>query len=187
MKEDINKCLEALHQGGIIIYPTDTVWGLGCDATNPDAVEKIYKIKQRDKSKSMLILLENINQVFSYVEKPPEVALDMIELSTEPLTVVFEKAKNLPLNLIASDGSIAIRVSKNKFTSELIRRFKKPVVSTSANFSGQDTPLSFKEIDDDLIGMADYVVRFGQKETRRKKASSIIRISNQGEIDIIRK
>jgi L-threonylcarbamoyladenylate synthase len=187
MKDDIKQCLDTLHQGGIILYPTDTIWGLGCDATNPDAVDRLYKIKQRDPDKAMLILIENINQVTSYVEKPPEVALDMMELAAEPLTLIFEKAKNLPLNLIGDDGSIAIRLTEETFTSELLRRFRKPVVSTSANFSGGETPLRFADIDENLKSKADYVVHFRRKESRHKKSSSIVRIGNNGEIDIIRK
>jgi L-threonylcarbamoyladenylate synthase len=187
MKDDIKHCLDTLHQGGIILYPTDTIWGLGCDATNPDAVDKLYRIKQRDPEKAMLILIENINQVTSYVEKAPDVALDMMELATEPLTLIFEKAKNLPLNLIGNDGSIAIRLTNEKFTSELLKRFKKPIVSTSANFSGAETPLRFSDINDKLKSLTDYVVEFRRKESRHKKSSSIIRIGNNGEIDIIRK
>lgn len=186
MKQDIQKCIDTLHKGGIILYPTDTIWGLGCDATNPDAVEKLYSIKHRPPQKSMLILIENMNQVTSYVDNPPEVALDMMELSTEPLTIVFDKAKNLPHNLIAEDGSIAIRLVKSGFVAQLLSRFKRPVVSTSANFSGSETPLNFSDISDQLLAKVDYASDTG-REKRHKKTSSVIKIKGDGEIIILRK
>ncbi len=186
MKEEIKKTLDILHNGGIILYPTDTIWGLGCDANNAEAIDKLYKIKRRDASKSMLILIENITRVSSYVNKPPEVALDMMEFSQEPLTIIFDGAKNLPTNLIANDGSIAIRLVQDDFCKELIKRFKKPLVSTSANFSGQASPLKFSDIDKSLINSVDYVVNH-KRDSRHVKASSIIRIRENNQIEIIRK
>ncbi len=186
MKEEIKKTLDILHNGGIILYPTDTIWGLGCDANNAEAIDKLYKIKRRDTSKSMLILIENITRVNSYVNKPPEVALDMMEFSQEPLTVIFDGAKNLPTNLIANDGSIAIRLVKDEFCKELIKRFKKPLVSTSANFSGEASPLKFSDIDNALIDSVDYAVNH-KRNSRHVKSSSIIRVRENNQIEIIRK
>lgn len=186
MKEKILKTLDVLHNGGIILYPTDTVWGIGCCATDADAIDKLYKIKQRDKSKSFLILLDHVSQIQSYVNKPSEVALDMMNLSEDPLTVIFESAKNLPKNLIAEDGSIAIRIVNDPFCKALIGKLKRPIVSTSANFSGEPTPIYFREIDKKLIDMVDFTVKMKQNE-RHKKSSSIIKISRNNEIKIIRK
>jgi L-threonylcarbamoyladenylate synthase len=186
MKEKILKTLDVLHNGGIILYPTDTVWGIGCCATDADAIDKLYKIKQRDKSKSFLILLDHVSQVQAYVNKPSEVALDIMNLSEDPLTVIFESAKNLPKNLIAEDGSIAIRIVNDPFCKALIGKLKRPIVSTSANFTGEPTPLYFKEIDRKLIAMVDYTVKLKQN-VRHKKSSSIIKISRNNEIKIIRK
>ncbi len=185
-KQDIKDCLTTLNKGGIILYPTDTIWGLGCDATNPDAVNKLYSIKKRDKQKPMIILLDNINRVMSYVDKPPQVALDVMELSSEPTTVVFDKAKNLPENLIGQDGSIAIRIIKKKSLTELIKRFKRPLVSTSANFAEEPTALSFNDIPDKLKSSADYVCKPYKNDATHKR-SAIIRIKQDGEIIFLRK
>lgn len=184
---DTKEIIEVLNKSGVLLYPSDTLWGLGCDATNADAIDKIYKIKKRDHNKSMIILIDNINMVYSYTENPPDVALDMMEMSAEPLTIVFEKAKNLPLNLIAKDNSIAIRLVNDDFCKNLIRRLHKPIVSTSANFSGKETPLGFSDIDKELIEKVDFVVDIKHDVKRYKKASSIIKISNNSEIEILRK
>ncbi|MFW5805508.1 MAG: L-threonylcarbamoyladenylate synthase [Bacteroidales bacterium] len=185
-KQDLKGCLTTLHQGGTILYPTDTIWGLGCDATNPEAVDRLYTLKQRDQNKPMIILLENINQIMSYVDRPPKVALDVIELSNEPLTVVFDKAKSLPHNLISQDGSIAIRLVKKKSIAELIRRFRKPIVSTSANIAGVPSAKSFEDISDTLKSRVDYVCKSHRDEYCRKR-SAIIRIKQDGEIIFLRK
>ncbi|MGC9332332.1 MAG: L-threonylcarbamoyladenylate synthase [Bacteroidales bacterium] len=184
-KQDIKACLTTLHNGGIILYPTDTIWGIGCDATNPDAVDKLYNIKERDKHKPMIILLDTINRIMSYVDKPPEVALDVIELSNQPITVVFDKAKNLPETLIGQDGSIAIRVVKKKSLVELIRRFKRPLVSTSANVAGESPALSFKDIPDKLKTRVDYVCKSHRNDSGQK-ISTVIRIKQDGEIIFLR-
>lgn len=186
MKEEIFKTLDVLHKGGVILYPTDTIWGLGCDAINAEAIDKLYNLKRRDASKSMLILIDHISKVFSYVNHPPEVAMDMMEISQEPITVIFDGAKNLPKNLIADDGSIAIRLVKDDFCKDLIRRFKKPIVSTSANFSGQDSPLKFSDIDAELVSSVDLAVNY-KRNARHVKASSIIRVRENNQIEIIRK
>src|SRR5690606_12453058 len=144
--EDVKKALEVLRAGGLILYPTDTIWGIGCDATNPEAVEKVFALKGRTQEKSLIILLENDNQLAAYVQEIPETAYALIEFSERPLTIVFDGAKNLAQNLINQDGSIGIRVVNHPFCSALLQRFRKPIVSTSANLSGQKSPSFFGEI-----------------------------------------
>ena len=187
MKEDIAKALEVLHNGGIILYPTDTIWGLGCDATNEEAVKKIYKIKQRSDQKSLLVLIDNPGKISSYVNEIPEVAWDLIDLTDKPLTIVYSNAKNLAKNLIADDGSIGIRIVNDPFCQKLIQRFKKPIVSTSANISEAISPSNFSEISNNIIDLADYVVKWKQDDYTKAQASSIIKLKNTGEIQIIRK
>ena len=187
MHDDIKMCLNTLRDGGIILYPTDTVWGIGCDATNKEAVQRIYKIKKRQDSKSMLVLMENPALLERYVDEVPEIAWDLVEVSTTPLTVIYPKAKNLAENLIAEDGSIGIRFTKEEFTSELLRRFRKPLVSTSANISGEIPPRFFDKISDEIKNAVDYVVKFRQKDVTPAQPSSIIKLGVGGRIDIIRK
>ena len=187
MNEDIKKAIEVLKQGGIILYPTDTSWGIGCDATNEEAVEKLYAIKQRDKSKSMLILLDNPVKVQTYINDVPEIAWDLIDLAEKPLTIIFNEAKNLAPNLINKDGTIGIRITAEDFSRNLCMRFRKPIVSTSANIAGQEAPLNFNQIDPQIIDLVDYVVEYRQDEFYKQTPSSIIKLGNSGEIDIIRK
>ena len=184
--EDINKALEVLRSGGIILYPTDTVWGIGCDATNPDAVAKIYALKQRHDSKSMLVLVDAPMRIQSYIERIPDVAWDLIELTDKPLTIIYDKAKNLAPNLIADDGSIGIRVTSELFSKELCSRFKKPIVSTSANVSGKAAARFFAEVTADIVDGVDYVVQYRQDDTTPSKPSGIIKLGSGGEIKIIR-
>jgi L-threonylcarbamoyladenylate synthase len=186
MKDDLNEALAVLKQGGVILYPTDTVWGIGCDATNPEAVARIYKIKQREDSKSMLVLMENPALLDRYVDDVPEIAWDLIEITTTPLTVIYSGAKNLAPNLIASDGSIGIRFTREEFTLELLKRFRRPLVSTSANISGQPTPALFSEISDEIKSAVDYVVKFRQEDQAKSKPSGIIKLGEGGKIEIIR-
>lgn len=186
MNEDINKALEVLKSGGIILYPTDTIWGLGCDAANKDAVEKIFKIKKRNEQKSMLILLNNISSIYSYVEIVPEIAFDIIELSDKPVTVIFPGAKNLAQNLIAEDGSIGIRITHERFTEQLLKKFRKPIVSTSANVANTETPLNFSEISNEIKEKVDYIVEYKQEETILGNPSSIIKIGLSNEVQVIR-
>jgi len=186
MNEDINKAVAVLEEGGVILYPTDTVWGIGCDATNNDAVKRIYEIKQRTDSKAMLVLLENINKIFSYVEEVPEIALDIAEVSIKPTTIIYPGAKNLASNLIAEDGTIGIRLASDDFCQKLISRFKKPIVSTSANISGEKSPQNFSQISEDLRNEVDYVVEYKQDDLSKSNSSSIIKIGLGGEINIIR-
>jgi len=187
MTEDIKSALEVLKSGGIILYPTDTIWGLGCDATNEKAVAKIYEIKKRDDQKSMLVLLDNENKIPLYIKEMPEIAWDLIELADKPLTIVFPGAKNLAKNLISEDGSIGIRVSKDEFNKKLIERFRKPIVSTSANISGQVSPQNFDDISDEIINSVDYIVRWRQDDHTKSSPSSIVKLGIKGEIEIIRK
>jgi L-threonylcarbamoyladenylate synthase len=186
-KEDITNALETLRKGGVILYPTDTIWGIGCDATNADAVKRVYEIKQREDTKSMLVLLENPNLILSYIEEMPEVAWDLIEFAEKPTTIIYDKAKNLPINLIAEDGSIGIRITNEAFTQQLIQRFRKPLVSTSANVSGQPSPQNFDSISDEIKSKVDYIVKYRQEERANPQPSSIIKLGVSGLIQIIRK
>ena len=186
MQEEIKKALDILFSGGIILYPTDTIWGIGCDANNEKAVQRIYEIKKRADSKSMLVLIDDAGRIPSYVEEMPEIAWDLIELSEKPLTLIYSEAKNLAKNLIAEDGSIGIRVTRDKFTRDLIRRFKRPIVSTSANVSGQTAPAFFDEISEEIKSAVDYIVNHRQEDTTKAVPSSIIKLGVNGEVKIIR-
>ena len=185
MQQEINNSIKILQEGGIILYPTDTIWGLGCDATNQEAVEKIYNFKGK-KSKSMLVLLDSENKLQQYVQTVPDMAWDLIEMTNKPLTIIYPKAKNLAKNLAADDGSIGIRITNDKFCQELIRRFKKPIVSTSANISGKKNPSIYIEIQKEIINFADYIVNWRQNDNKNIKASSIIKLGLNNEIEIIR-
>ena len=147
MQQEINKAIDILRKGGVILYPTDTIWGIGCDATNSEAVEKIYKIKQRAESKAMLVLINDSSELDKYVESVPDIAYELIDVTVKPLTIIYDDAIGLASNLIASDGSVGIRVTKEEFSNQLCKRLKKPIVSTSANISGEKTPATFREID----------------------------------------
>jgi L-threonylcarbamoyladenylate synthase len=187
MHDDIKKALEVLKNGGIILYPTDTIWGIGCDATNENAVDRIYKIKKRADSKSMLVLMENPALLERYVVEVPEIAWDLVEVATTPLTVIYPNAKNLAKNLVAEDGSIGIRFTKEAFTVQLLQRFRKPIVSTSANISGEKSPTFFDEISDEIKSQVDYIVEYRQNDSTPSQPSSIIKLGIGGRIDIIRK
>lgn len=187
MKVDIDKSIEVLSTGGVILYPTDTIWGIGCDATNEKAVERIYKIKQRCDQKSMLILLDNQNKIPSYITEMPELAWDLIDLTETPLTIIYSGAKNLAPNLIAPDGSIGIRISNDEFNQKLIQKFRKPIVSTSANISGSPSPQHFDDISQEIIDAVDYAVEWKQDDLSKSQASSIIKLGINGDIQIIRK
>jgi len=187
LKEEINKALEVLKTGGVILYPTDTIWGLGCDATNAEAVDKILKIKNRPAEKSLIILLDADHKLQSYVQEIPEVTYDLIEYAENPLTIVFSGAKNLAPNVINADGSVGIRIVKHDFCTQLIQRFRKPIVSTSANLSGQTSPKFFDDIDPEIISGVDYVVDFEQESRTAKKPSTIMKLSSSGQFEFIRK
>lgn len=187
MQQEINKAIDVLKKGGVILYPTDTIWGIGCDATNPAAVEKIYKIKQRAESKAMLVLINDSSELDKYVETVPDIAYELIDVAVRPLTIIYDEAIGLASNLIASDGSIGIRVTKEEFSHQLCKRFRKPIVSTSANLSGKKSPATFREIDNAILESVDYVVNYRQNDDCALKSSEIIKLSKSGTIKIIRK
>ncbi|MEF2621689.1 L-threonylcarbamoyladenylate synthase [Xylanibacter rarus] len=186
-QDDIKKAVEVMKNGGVILYPTDTVWGIGCDATNAEAVAKVYKIKQRDDSKALICLVDSDARLQRYVRNAPEVAWNVMELATKPTTVIFDEAVNLAHNLIAEDGSIAMRITNEEFSKELCYRFQKPIVSTSANISGQPAAQNYCDISEELLNAVDYVCFSRRQEHKPHTPSSIIKIKNNGEIDIIRK
>jgi L-threonylcarbamoyladenylate synthase len=185
MEEDIALALAALKKGDIILYPTDSVWGIGADATNPDAVEKIYVLKKRADTKAMIVLVPEEKWILDYVAEPKPKVADYIKGITKPTTVIYDQAKNVATNLIAADGSIAIRICKANFAQQLMQAFGKPIVSTSANISGLPTPMCFKDISLDIIDGVDYVVRSEQEDTSLKAPSAIVKWE-QDQIIIIR-
>ena len=186
LKEEVRKACEVLKNGGIILYPTDTIWGIGCDATNEEAVKRVYELKHREDSKAMLVLLDDVGKLASYVEVP-DVAYELLEVNDKPMTIILANAKNLAKNLIAQDRTIGIRITSEIFTKALLYRFRKPIVSTSANISGESSPKCFAEISEAVKSAVDYVVDFRQEETSNPAPSSIIKLGVGGEIQIIRK
>ncbi|WPU95859.1 L-threonylcarbamoyladenylate synthase [Mucilaginibacter sabulilitoris] len=187
LKDEVAKALKVLQEGGIILYPTDTIWGIGCDATNTEAVQKIYRLKQRDEAKSMIILLDTENKLESYVSDVNPLAYDLIEYAENPLTLVMPGAKNVSPALIAVDGSIAIRVTGNQFCQQLIQRLRKPLVSTSANISGKPSPQYFSQIDQEVIDGVDYVVDIDQHSKEIKNPSTIMKLAPDGTFEFIRR
>ena len=175
-----------MNEGGVILYPTDTIWGIGCDATNEEAVRRVYQIKRRSDSKAMLVLVDSPVKVDFYVQDVPEVAWDLIEVADKPLTIIYSGARNLASNLIAEDGSVGIRVTNEEFSKRLCQQFRKAIVSTSANISGQPSPANYSEITEELKSMVDYVVGYRQEEMGHPKPSSIIKLDKGGVIKIIR-
>lgn len=184
--KDVKQAIEVMRQGGIILYPTDTIWGLGCDATNEKAVERIYQIKQRNESKAMICLVDSENRLSRYVRNIPHVAWDLLECSVRPTTLILDGATGLANNLIAEDGSVAMRITNDLFSKELCYRFQKPVVSTSANISGQPAPQLFKDINDEILKSVDYVCTSRREEKRKHSPSCIIKLASDGEVQIIR-
>ena len=183
---DIQDCVNVLREGGLILYPTDTIWGIGCDACNNEAVQKIYSIKKRETGKSMLILAADTNMVDRYVQVFPEIAEELFDTSDTPLTIILPDARNLAKDLPAEDGSVGIRIPDDSFCEELLRRFRRPIVSTSANFSGEPSPSWFGDINPDLIDKIDHVAKWKQDDQSQNKASSIIKIDVDGTFKIIR-
>lgn len=181
----MDEIVEIISSGGIILYPTDTIWGIGCDATNADAVEKIYQIKKREASKPMIILVDNDQRLQSLVEVP-EMAWEIIDLSEKPVTIIYDHPKGIAKNLLAEDGSIGIRVVKDKWCQQLIRKINVPLVSTSANFSGDKSPKHFADINDKLKQSVDFVVEDKNNLPSEWDASSIIRIWRDNRIKVIR-
>jgi len=184
--EDIKKACQVMQDGGVILYPTDTIWGIGCDATNEEAVRRVYEIKRRADSKAMLVLVDSAVKVDFYVQDVPAVAWDLIDVADKPLTIIYSGARNLASNLLAEDGSVGIRVTGEEFSKALCFRFRKAIVSTSANVSGQPSPHTFAEISDEIKNAVDYVVEARRTETEPARPSSIIKLGQGGEVKIIR-
>ena len=184
-EKDIEKCLEVLKGDGLILYPTDTVWGVGCDATNEKAVEKIYKLKRRSDEKAMIVLVADEKDIMQHVAAPDLSLFDYLDKATKPTTVVYEGALGFADNLVAKDGSIAIRICKEEFCRRLIKRFRKPIVSTSANISGMPAPKFFKEISDEIKNGVDHIVRYKQEDETSTQPSSLIKWNN-GNVTILR-
>lgn len=187
MNEDIKNALKVLINGGTLLYPTDTVWGIGCDATNEEAVKKVFKIKKRADTKSMLVLIDDFSRIKDYVTQIPKVVLKILESENKPLTIIYPGAKNLASNLINIDGSIGIRIVKDEFCNRLISEFKKPIVSTSANISGKPAPTKFSEINPEIKKNIHYVVKWRQDDSSQYWASGIIKVAVNGKVEVIRK
>lgn len=187
IEDDIRNAVETMRKGGVILYPTDTVWGIGCDGTNAQAVAKVYEIKRRTDSKAMICLVDSDARVQRYVRNVPNVAWELFDCADKPTTIVLDGAVNLAPNLIAEDGSIAIRITKEDFSKQLCYRFQKPIVSTSANISGEPAAQNFKDISQEIIDAVDYVCWSRRQEHKPHKPSSIIRLREDGQVEIIRK
>ena len=185
-EKDIDHCLAVLHEGGTILYPTDTVWGIGCDATNPSAVQKIYKLKERPSRKSMIVLLADEKDILKYVASPDPAVFEYLKSVDKPTTVVYDGAIGLAQNLVQDDGSIAIRIVGDKFCRHLLKRFRKPIVSTSANLSGEITPSIFREILNPIRTGVDYVVHYRQDDEKPARSSAVVKLNRDGSTTIIR-
>lgn len=186
-EEDIKNAVKVLREGGVILYPTDTVWGIGCDATNAKAVAKVYDIKHRDDSKALICLVDSDARLQRYVRNVPAVAWDLLDAAIKPTTVILDDATNLAPNLIAEDGSIALRITREAFSHELCYRFQKAIVSTSANISGEPAAQNYRDISEEIINSVDYVCWSRRQEHKPHTPSSIIRLKPDGEVTIIRK
>ena len=186
INQEVHKAFEIIKEGGIILYPTDTVWGIGCDATNSEAVAKIYQLKQREESKSMIVLMNGEKMIYNVFKEVPEVAWQIIDLSEKPTTIILDQPRNVATNLIASDNTLGIRLVKEPFCFKLMEKMKKPLVSTSANISGQPTPIAFKDISQEIIKGVDYVVNLHQEKIAGKP-STIIKLTNDSQVKVIRK
>lgn len=186
-EEDIKDAVDALRRGDIILYPTDTVWGIGCDATNSEAVRRVYEIKRRADSKALILLVDDCNSLWRYVDDVPEVAEQLIAVSDRPTTVIYDHARNVAPEVVAADGSVAIRVTAEAYSRELCRRLHRPLVSTSANISGEPAAATFSEISDEIKNAVDYIARYGRDNDSPARPSVIIKISSDSTFKIIRK
>ena len=186
MEDDIKQACKIMQAGGIILYPTDTIWGIGCDATNAEAVKKVYELKQREDSKSMLVLIDSSAKLQSYISEVPDIAWDLIEVSDKPLTIIYPGARNLAPNLIGEDGTVGMRMTQEAFSKKLCERMRRPIVSTSANISGKASPAQFSEISKEIKQGVDYIVKYRQEEKQKSAPSSIIKLGLSGEIKVIR-
>jgi L-threonylcarbamoyladenylate synthase len=185
LKEEIAHTIATLKRGGLILYPTDTIWGIGCDATNADAIERVYALKNRPGAKALICMVSDFKMLNQYVSNIPEVAYDILKYAVKPTTIIYDKPIRVAQNLLAEDESLAIRVSKHNFSKSLIRKFKRPIVSTSANLSGQPSPQSFQEIDPAILAGVDYVVNL-ERNKKNGPPSAIIKLKNDGTVQIIR-
>lgn len=186
MQEEIHKAYEVIKDGGIILYPTDTVWGIGCDATNPEAISKIYALKKREETKSMIVLMNGEKMMYNVFREIPETAWQIIDLSEKPTTLILDDPRNVAPNIIGSDKTLGVRLVKEPFCFKLMERMKKPLVSTSANISGEPTPKSFKEISPEILNGVDYVVNL-HRDKVADKPSTIIKLTKDSQVTIIRK
>ena len=184
--EDINAAVATLRNNGVILYPTDTIWGLGCDATSDEAVEKIFNIKVRDENKSLIILVNNKQMLERYVDSIPDIAFELMSVAEKPLTIIYPKGKNLAKGVCATDGSVGIRICRDEFCNQLLTLFEKPLVSTSANFSGKPSPEFFGDIEHNLLNIVDYSVKYRQQDRQKNVQSAIIKLNADGTIKIIR-
>lgn len=183
--EEVKKCVGELSRGNLILYPTDTLWGIGCDATNEEAVKKVYALKQRQDSKALICLVSSQAMLERHVQKVPDLAYDIMDLATKPTTIVFDRPMGVARNLVAADNTLAIRVASDKFCQYLINRFGKPIVSTSANRSGRPSPKGFKDIAPEILKGVDYVVNLPD-QNKDPVPSSIIKLGNDGQVKVIR-
>lgn len=186
-EKDIEHCVSVLQQGGTILYPTDTVWGIGCDATNPQAVDKIYQLKDRPHNKSLIVLVADEKDILKYVANPNPQVFNFLKNTDKPTTVIYDGAIGLAHNLVHEDGSVAIRIVKEKFCRHLLKRFRKPIVSTSANLSADPTPAIFKEINNYIVTGVDYVVNYRQDDEQPVSASAVVKLHTDGSTTFIRK
>ena len=186
MTEDIKKACEVMAAGGIILYPTDTIWGIGCDATNEKAVQRVYELKRRTDNKAMLVLMDSEAKLDRYVSDVPDIAWDLISVSDKPLTIIYSSAKNLATNLLGADGSVGIRITNEEFSKKLCERFRKPLVSTSANVSGEPSPANFSEVSEVIKEGVDYIVRYRLDDRSKAAPSGIIKLGAGGLVQVIR-
>ena len=185
-RDDIRQAVEVMNKGGIILYPTDTIWGIGCDATNPEAVKRVYDIKHRNDAKALITLIDSEAKLEAYVTNVPEVAWQLIEVAEKPLTIIYDGARNLAPNLLAEDGSAGIRITREEFSKTLCMRMRRAIVSTSANISGEPSPKCFADISPDIINAVDYVCTSRRNEEKNPPASNIIKLGAGGEVKVIR-
>ena len=186
MTESLLQAIKVLKQGGLILYPTDTIWGIGCDATNPEAVAKVYALKQRDETKSLVMLASDLDMVCRYIKEIPQMAIQLVEVNDAPMTIIYPGAMGLAPNAVAEDGSVGIRIPMCDWLTEFVRRFGRPLVSTSANISGEASPKCFAEIPQELKDGVDYIVEPSLEKQSTGKGSQIIKIGLDGEVKIIR-
>jgi L-threonylcarbamoyladenylate synthase len=185
-EEDIKNCIEVLEKGGTIVYPTDTIWGIGCDALNGNAVDKVFALKQRPKEKSMIVLLAEARDILQYIAAPPPDIIHILEEFTAPTTVIYKGALGFPASVTGADDSIAIRIVDEPFCKALIKRFRKPIISTSANLSGKPSPATYSMIEPGITEGCDYVVKYRQDDHTIRSASRILRLDDEGNFEILR-